>query len=106
MRLTARTLVFVLAVAIALPIIIDAQSTPTTARSEARIQLGDLLFGDQRFWEAIRVYDQAKEGTTQEQLELLFSEYGEILSAALSAVKDRVRSREIRTRPLAKRGKK
>ena len=68
MRLTAHTLVFVLAVAMALPIVIDAQSTPTTARSETRIQLGDLLFGDQRFWEAIRVYDQAKEGATQEQL--------------------------------------
>ena len=68
MRLSARTLVFVLAVAIALPIVIDAQSTPTTARSETRIQLGDLLFGDQRFWEAIRVYDQAKEGATPEQL--------------------------------------
>ena len=68
MRLTARTLVFVLAVAMALPIVIDAQSTPTTARSETRIQLGDLLFGDQRFWEAIPVYNQAKEGATQEQL--------------------------------------
>ena len=68
MRLAARTLVFVLAVAIALPIVIDAQSTPTTARSETRIQLGDLLFGDKRFWEAIRVYDQAKEGATLEQL--------------------------------------
>ena len=68
MRLTARALVFVLAVAMALPIVIDAQSTPTTARIETRIQLGDLLFGDQRFWEAIRVYDQAKEGATQEQL--------------------------------------
>ena len=68
MRLTARTLVFVLAVAMALPIVIDAQSAPTAARSETRIQLGDLLFGDQRFWEAIRVYDQAKEGATQEQL--------------------------------------
>ena len=68
MRLTARTLLFVSAVGIALPVVIDAQSTPTTARSEIRIQLGDLLFGDQRFWEAIRVYDQAKEGATQEQL--------------------------------------
>ena len=68
MRLTARTLVFVLAVAMALPIVIDAQSTPTTARSETRIQLGDLLFGDRRFWEAIPVYNQAKEGATQEQL--------------------------------------
>ena len=68
MRLVARILLFVLAVAVALPIVIDAQSTPTTARSETRIQLGDLLFGDQRFWEAIRVYDQAKKGATQEQL--------------------------------------
>ena len=68
MRLTARTLVFVLAVAMALPIVIDAQSTPTTARIETRIQLGDLLFGDRRFWEAIPVYNQAKEGATQEQL--------------------------------------
>ncbi len=68
MRLTARTLAFISAVAIALPVVIDAQSTPTTARSETRIQLGDLLFGDQRFWEAIRVYDIAKEGATQEQL--------------------------------------
>ncbi len=68
MRLTARTLVFVSAVGIALPVVIDAQSTPTTARSETRVQLGDLLFGDHRFWEAIPVYDQAKEGATQEQL--------------------------------------
>ena len=68
MRLTARTLVFVSAVGIALPVVIDAQSTPTTARSEIRVQLGDLLSGDHRLWEAIRVYDQAKEGATHEQL--------------------------------------
>jgi len=68
MRFTSRTLVFVLAGAIALPIVIAAQSTTTTARSETRIQLGDLLRGDHRYWEAIRVYDQAKEGATQEQL--------------------------------------
>ena len=68
MRIAARTLVFVLAVAMALPIVIDAQSTPTTARSETRVQLGDLLLGDHRFWEAIQVYDQAKAGATQEQL--------------------------------------
>ena len=68
MRLAARTLVVAVAGAIALPIVIGARSTPTTARSETRIQLADLLLGDQRFWEAIRVYDQAKEGATQEQL--------------------------------------
>ena len=68
MRFAARTLVFVAAGAMALPIVIGAQSTPTTARSETRIQLADLLAGDQRYWEAIRVYDQAKEGASQEQL--------------------------------------
>lgn len=68
MRFAVRTLVFVVGGAIALPIVIGAQSTPATARSETRIQLADLLLGDQRYWEAIQVYDQAKEGATQEQL--------------------------------------
>ena len=68
MRLAARTLVFLVAGAMALPIVIAAQSTPTTAASETRVQLGDLLRLDQRFWEAIPVYDQAKEGATTEQL--------------------------------------
>ena len=68
MRLTARTLVFVFSGAIALPIVIDAQSTPTTARSETRIQLGDLLSADERYWEAVPVYNWAKTGATEEQL--------------------------------------
>ena len=68
MRLATRTLVFLLAGAVALPIVMDAQSTPATAASETRIQLADLLRNDQRFWEAILVYDQAKEGATTEQL--------------------------------------
>ena len=68
MRLAARTLVFLVAGAMVLPIVIDAQSTPTTAASETRVQLADLLRGDQRYWEAILVYEQAKEGATTEQL--------------------------------------
>ena len=68
MRLTAPTLVFVLAGAVALPIVIDAQSTPATARSETRIQLGDLLLDDQRYWESILVYEQAKDGASEQQL--------------------------------------
>ena len=68
MRPAARTLAFVVVGAMALPIVIGAQSTPTTARSETRLQLADLLLGDDRAWEAIRVYDQAKQGATQEQL--------------------------------------
>ena len=68
MRLAARALLFLVAGAMALPIVIDAQSTPTTAASETRIQLAELLRADQRFFEAILVYDQGKEGATPEQL--------------------------------------
>ncbi len=68
MQHAVRVLVFAASVAVAVPIVIDAQSTPTTARSEARVQLGDLLRADQRYWEAIRTYDLAKEDATSEQL--------------------------------------
>ncbi len=68
MTLSARTLIVLVAGAMALPIVMDAQSTPTTARTETRIQLADLLLDDQRYWEAIPVYDQAKDGATPEQL--------------------------------------
>ena len=67
MRLAVRMLVFLVAGAMALPIVMDAQSTPSSAASETRVQLADLLRGDQRFWEAILVYEQAKEGATTEQ---------------------------------------
>ena len=68
MRFGSRSLVFVAAAALAVPIVIDAQSTPASARSETRLQLGDLLEGDQRYWEAIRTYALAKSGATTEQL--------------------------------------
>ena len=68
MRFASRSLVCVAAAALAVPIVIDAQSTPATARSEIRLQLGDLLQRDQRYWEAIRTYDLAKSGATSKQL--------------------------------------
>ena len=68
MRFASRSLVFAAAAAVAVPIVIDAQSTPATARSEIRLQLADLLQSDQRYWEAIRAYNLAKEGATPEQL--------------------------------------
>ncbi len=68
MRQATRALVFAASAAVAVPIVIDAQSTPATARSEARVQLGDLLRADQRNWEAIRIYDLAKVDATFEQL--------------------------------------
>ena len=69
MRIGVRGLLAVLAVAAAVPIVIDADSTPASARSEIQLQLGDLLFTDERFWEAIPVYDRAKEGAKPEQLQ-------------------------------------
>ncbi len=68
MERVARTLVFLVAAGVAIPMVLDAQSTPDTARSEARIQLGNLLFEDQRYWEAIPIFDEAKSGAGPEQL--------------------------------------
>lgn len=68
MRIDVRGVLVALAVAAAVPLVIDANSTPATARSEIRLQLADLLFGDERYWEAISAYDRAKEGATAPQL--------------------------------------
>ena len=68
MRLAVPASVFGLAVATSLPIVIDAQSASESARIEARLQLADLLRGDQRYWESIPAYDQAKPGASSEQL--------------------------------------
>ena len=43
MKVSARTLLLVAVGGIALPTLMGAQSTPTTARGETRIQLGNHL---------------------------------------------------------------
>ena len=68
MRVGLRGGVIALAVAAAAPIVIDANSTPDSARSEIRLELGDLLFGDERYWEAIVAFERAKEGARSDQL--------------------------------------
>ena len=68
MRAGLRGVVIALAAAAAAPIVIDANSTPASARSEIRLELGDLLFGDERYWEAIVAYERAKEGAKSGQL--------------------------------------
>ena len=68
MRVGLRGVVLALAAAAAAPIVIDANSTPSSARSEIRLQLGDLLFGDERYWEAVVAYERAKEGAKPVQL--------------------------------------
>ena len=50
------------------PVVIVAGSTPAIARSEIRLQLADLLFADERYWEALTTYESAKEGAKPEQL--------------------------------------
>ena len=66
MRLASRTLMFA-AVLAALSVVLGAQPTPTASRVETRIQLGNLLLGDLRYWEAIRAFEEAREGATDEQ---------------------------------------
>ena len=68
MRIGVRGLLAMLAVAAAVSIVIDADSTPASARSEIQLQLGDLLFADERYWEAIPAYDRAKRGAKPEQV--------------------------------------
>ena len=68
MRIGVRGVVVTLALAAAASIVIDADSTPASARSEIRLQLGDLLFGDARYWEALTAYDNAKEGAKPHQM--------------------------------------
>ena len=68
MKPVVRSVVFLAATAAALPIVIAAQSDRATARAETRLQLASLLFDDQRYWEAIPVFGQAKADATPEQL--------------------------------------
>ena len=68
MRLRLRSLVAAAAVAVAMPIVTGADSTLATARSEVQLQLGDLLFGDQRYYDAAFAYDLAKQGASDRQL--------------------------------------
>ncbi len=66
MKLASRALM-VVAVLAALSVVLGAQPTPTASRVETRIQLGNLLLGDLRFWEAIRAFEEAQEGAIGEQ---------------------------------------
>ena len=64
-----RGLCSALALTTAVSVVLGAASTPSTARSELQLELGDLLVEDERYWEAIPVFSRAKEGATQEQFE-------------------------------------
>lgn len=66
MRLASRALMFAAALA-ALSVVLGAQPAPTASRVETRIQLGNLLLDDLRYWEAIRAFEDAQEGATDEQ---------------------------------------
>ena len=66
MRLASRALIVAAGLA-ALSVVLGAQSTPTASRVETRLQLGNLLLEDLRYWEAIRTFEEAQEGATDEQ---------------------------------------
>ena len=68
MRIGVRSLLMVLAFAVGLSVVVGANSTRDSARSELQLELGDLLLGDERYWEAIAAYNAAKEGAKPGQL--------------------------------------
>ncbi len=68
MRLGYRRTFVALAFSVAVPIIIGAESNTDSARTEVRLQLAELLYGDQRYWEALSAYENAKQGARPEQL--------------------------------------
>ena len=63
-----RGIIVALTFCVAAPILIGAESTTGSARSEVRLQLADLLYGDQRYWEALSAYENAKQGARDDQL--------------------------------------
>lgn len=66
MRFAPRALIIAAGLA-ALSVVLGAQSPPTASRVETRIQLGNLLLDDLRYWEAIRVFEEAQEAADGEQ---------------------------------------
>ena len=68
MGISARVLLPAAAVAVALSVVVGAAGLPSSALSEIQLELGDLLFADERYGEAIPAYRRAKEGAEPQQL--------------------------------------
>ena len=68
MRIGLGGWVFTLAVAVGASIAIQASAGSDSARSEVRLQLADLLFEDERYWDSLDAYNRAKDGATDIQL--------------------------------------
>ena len=68
MRFRARGLLPALAIALGLSVVVGAVGSPQSSRVELQLELADLLFGDERYWEAIPAYSEAKKGATPDQL--------------------------------------
>ena len=58
----------VVAVAVALSVVLGAAGAPSSTLSAIQLELGDLLFADERYGEAIPAYRRAKEGAEPGQL--------------------------------------
>ena len=58
----------VVAVAVALSVVVGAAGAPSSTLSAIQLELGDLLFADERYGEAIPAYRRAKEGAEPGQL--------------------------------------
>ena len=67
MRFRVPGLLLALAVAAGLTAVVGAAGSPESERAELQLELADLLFGDERYWEAIPAYQEAKNGATAAQ---------------------------------------
>ena len=67
MRISLRPACILLIIA-AVAVVAGSESTPGSARSELQLELGDLLYGDERYWEALQAYTLAKQGARPEQM--------------------------------------
>lgn len=56
------------AAAVALSVVVGAVGVPSATHSEIQLELGDLLFADERYGEAIPAYLRAKEGADAQQM--------------------------------------
>jgi len=68
MRVGFRCVLTVLVAIAVFSIVNSAQVTTDPARSELQLEFADLLFSDERYWEAIPAYERAKQNASSEQL--------------------------------------
>ncbi|NIQ93007.1 MAG: hypothetical protein GWN87_01430, partial [Desulfuromonadales bacterium] len=98
-RMSVRGFWPLLAFGLALTVVVGAEPGPSPARAAIQLELADLLFDDERYFEAIPAYGRAKEGANPQQLVRATS--GLLRSLLLAAEFDRAYDESLLLRSLA-----